>query len=892
MDDITDLQKVVAEQSRKLEEQYDVLKDLTQGQATIDKAIARNEQQTTARFDTNSAEIKTMMTILMGLDAKLGNINMLLPKVANKDAPTDPSTPPRVVRGAATMDMDSDEDVSSADTYSKALTEVERRVNNRPTKIPPSGDQKRPPKESPAKRTLRAANRKSARTYQQADVSYPSGDRSYSSHGSGTPTPSRPQLAPIFQLVPSQVRGAVSDDLEVSPWWDLPSSDPEHHTDVDAFPDRLGDALHDCHEDHVRIMFGNINGLQLSDRGQRLRQIFREINMLQANHVGMAEINTNTAHSGAIQLMYDTAREEFEHSILTPATSQTPCQSLYKPGGILSITRENLVGRLSDKGYDDMGRWSYCKYAGKLGKVVTIVTIYQVCSRPTNEFGNTAYHQQVQQMAQQALDANQTIQSPQPRIRFRTDLLRFLRACRRAGESLILMGDFNEDIGSGDSKLQCLFQDQDLRLIDIIGRCHPSTQQLPTYIRGSKRLDFVLITSDLIPAVRKCGYLPYHSHFRSDHRFAFIDFDNDILFGSGDATLAGFLSRELSSKDSHTVAKYLRLKHQYLVDQNFFPRLEELSKQETPDFVMAELLDSCWVEASFYAAKKCKKRRREWWSIPLHQALEEKALLQSHLTSLRTGHDLSLSIDTRIKKYNLPAIHFPDTLDDTKAALRSVQARIRQIRQQSKSVREQSLIDQVRDSAYRGKKSDAEILEMMKKKEALAERWRRMGFLQGKRRTSQFTKVQVPVSWPTTEAEFLNPDRPLENPKECEFWRTIEDPTEVEFYIQMRNRLHFGQAHGTPFTVGSLHSALDWSATSPAADDILDGNFHIPPDEYCTFDEDEVETPQHTLLQEFLSSCQRSPTQRSQPLILPEISLPDLVSRIRVWNERTTTSPS
>eukprot|EP00980_Cylindrotheca_fusiformis_P020372 scaffold7403_cov122-Cylindrotheca_fusiformis.AAC.2 len=45
---------------------------------------------------------------------------------------------------------------------------------------------------------------------------------------------------------------------------------------------------------------------------------------------------------------------------------------------------------------------------------------------------------------------------------------------------------------------------------------------------------------DLIPAaVRKCGYLPYHSHFRSDHRFAFIDFDNDILFGSGDASQLG-----------------------------------------------------------------------------------------------------------------------------------------------------------------------------------------------------------------------------------------------------------------------------------------------------------------------------------------------------------------
>eukprot|EP00980_Cylindrotheca_fusiformis_P010902 scaffold2490_cov109-Cylindrotheca_fusiformis.AAC.1 len=198
MDDIAQLQKVVAEQSSKLEEQYDFLKDMMNGQATIDKTLARNEQETRERFETTSSEIKTMMTILMGLDSKIGTI---LPYV-NPKSKEGPTTPPRVVRGVGAMETESDDEDLSEDTYTQALSVIGRRVNN-PTNISPSGDQKkRPPKESPAKRTRRSATRKSARTSQQTDVSYPGGDHSYSSHGSGTPTVSAPSLAPPADASP------------------------------------------------------------------------------------------------------------------------------------------------------------------------------------------------------------------------------------------------------------------------------------------------------------------------------------------------------------------------------------------------------------------------------------------------------------------------------------------------------------------------------------------------------------------------------------------------------------------------------------------------------------------------------------------------------------------
>eukprot|EP00980_Cylindrotheca_fusiformis_P031495 scaffold26462_cov166-Cylindrotheca_fusiformis.AAC.1 len=317
------------------------------------------------------------------------------------------------------------------------------------------------------------------------------------------------------------------------------------------------------------------------------------------------------------------------------------------------------------------------------------------------------------------------------------------------------MGDFNEDIGETNSNLHQLLQDANLQLIDIIARNHPHTQHLPTYIRGSTRLDFVLLSSDLIPAVKSCGYLPYHSHFRTDHRFAFVDFDKAELLGTATSKLASHTFREFTSKDPKMVEKYLIEKHKILCDKNFFPRLQHLesldaSSHET-DHELAERLDTCWVEAGLAAAKKCKKRRKEWWSVPLHQAIEEKSLLQTHLSSLRTGKDLTASINSRIEKFQLEEVILPITIPETTAALKAVQTRIKSIRATSKSVRDQSMIEQAREATHTGCKSDAEILEIIRKKEAQADRWRKINFAKGGHVQSQMTKVEVPNSWPTTQ---------------------------------------------------------------------------------------------------------------------------------------------
>jgi hypothetical protein len=59
--------------------------------------------------------------------------------------------------------------------------------------------------------------------------------------------------------------------------------------------------------------------------------------------------------------------------------------------------------------------------------------------------------------------------------------------------------------------------------------------------------------------------------------------------------------------------------------------------------------------------------------------------------------------------------------------------------------------------------------------------------------------------------------------KECTSWSELTDPVEIRHALICRYRLHFGQAHGTFPTVPPFSSAVDWTASTPEADDILLG---------------------------------------------------------------------
>jgi hypothetical protein len=136
--------------------------------------------------------------------------------------------------------------------------------------------------------------------------------------------------------------------------------------------------------------------------------------------------------------------------------------------------------------------------------------------------------------------------------------------------------------------------------------------------------------------------------------------------------------------------------------------------------------------------------------------------------------------------------------------------------------------------------------------------------------------IDIPDSWPgpsDTDTPYAN----LEDPKKCKTWRNISNPDEIEHYVRLRNRGHFGQAQGTPFTEGPLEQCINWQADTPTCKEILNGYHQI----------ETIDTiPQ---CQSLLDSCKVA---TELDLLLYEITEQEFEGKIRSWTESTTTSPS
>jgi hypothetical protein len=121
------------------------------------------------------------------------------------------------------------------------------------------------------------------------------------------------------------------------------------------------------------------------------------------------------------------------------------------------------------------------------------------------------------------------------------------------------------------------------------------------------------------------------------------------------------------------------------------------------------------------------------------------------------------------------------------------------------------------------------------------------------------------------------PTIPGTDPKTCVQWRQIEVPTDVVHQLQQRNQEHFGQAHGTPFTIPPLSIDLGFCGDGPASAAMLDGTY-----DSSTLDSNVALLVQHLKQTDEMAALQTHPT----------ISTEEYTSKLKIWTESTSTSPS
>ena len=129
--------------------------------------------------------------------------------------------------------------------------------------------------------------------------------------------------------------------------------------------------------------------------------------------------------------------------------------------------------------------------------------------------------------------------------------------------------------------------------------------------------------------------------------------------------------------------------------------------------------------------------------------------------------------------------------------------------------RDKELKERIRQLEQEGSASDREtatIIRRLKKAENLKQLWTKLKTVRNKDRTQGVVRLEIP------QDETMDP-------KQCTEWKVIDVPTEIVRHLQQRNRKHFGQAHGTPFTIPPLSDQLGFSGDGEAANEILTGTY-------------------------------------------------------------------
>jgi hypothetical protein len=200
------------------------------------------------------------------------------------------------------------------------------------------------------------------------------------------------------------------------------------------------------------------------------------------------------------------------------------------------------------------------------------------------------------------------------------------------GYEIILSGDLNKELGADVTGFARIMAKWDL--VEIIQHTHSVQGEPPTYARGTRRLDYVFCTLNLLPSVVRCGILPYSEIVDSDHRALYVDFATSTLMGGDLAALSATPIRILKSHDIKGCEKYVELVAKYLEDHRVLQRLMEVSKAKEPDNAKIEAIDRDISRAMAHAIKKLRKVYTSLFSPTIKQACLQRRFFKLHLSML------------------------------------------------------------------------------------------------------------------------------------------------------------------------------------------------------------------------------------------------------------------
>jgi hypothetical protein len=659
-----------------------------------------------------------------------------------------------------------------------------------------------------------------------------------------------------------------------------------------------------------RVLLQNPRGLKLGGDQLNTQYSLSLCQALEAGAVCLPETNTNWGHRQAHSIMHNLLRKTWKHSSYSTSYTMEAFDSINQPGGTLQIITNNWTSRILEKGTDPfgLGRWTYTIMRGAHNKKVVIITAYRVCIQSVTSAGlTTATAQQYRDLSRKTREHN-IGEDLKPRKQFIMDLQAWIEHLVANGHGIILSLDANEDtygmpgsftplqyslarptVGSGhDSSLATLART--CGLVDPLLVQHPDSPPPSTYSRGNSRIDYILLSHSLLPAVLRSGILPYDSVFISDHRPCYIDLDASTLFRDKVPNIEAASRRGLQLQDPRIVQSYQEHLRKQLDYHNISQKIDALYKQasEVPNDpsipLRYEKIDRILTESMLYAEKRGTKKYTDTyqWSPALAAAVNAVKYWRIRIKQLKK---VKVAEETIRKAAEAAKLPLPGTRMTTTEVLRNLREAHRVLKQHQKNhieLREKhldSLAEARVVAVCPALKFDANKMEKATEKEIRRilrnERCRRSHRLVRRCLKSQeektgLAKVEVPT------------DR-LADPKTWNGpWQVLTAPEEIAQEVCKANATQYHQAYDTPFATEPLSSYIGMAAAATGANEILQGN--LPPEAMTT-----TLLPETQAILKAIRDMPKQPSSLSQGTSITREKFQALYKNL---HEKTSSSPS
>ena len=129
----------------------------------------------------------------------------------------------------------------------------------------------------------------------------------------------------------------------------------------------------------VRVFCQNINGIKYDELGGETEEIGHFMEKNEIDVLGITEHNVDNRSEKVASSIYQALQRvsrTFTHIL---GGTETKMETTYKPGGTMMISRGNVRGRITEKGKDKLGRWTYQKIRCKKEKTLWMITVYPYC---------------------------------------------------------------------------------------------------------------------------------------------------------------------------------------------------------------------------------------------------------------------------------------------------------------------------------------------------------------------------------------------------------------------------------------------------------------------------------------------------------------------------------